>query len=109
MLALYAQSCILANTTDMKRMQIRYTLGRKLDDEPYHIATVRSPLTRGLVSRFDDIRDEIVESFKDYIPLTKGEFVNRRKREWLHSAFVARLDDYQRVSDSDAHCMPYEQ
>ncbi|KAF9453726.1 cytochrome P450 [Macrolepiota fuliginosa MF-IS2] len=52
--------------------QNRYTLGRRFDDIPYHVATVRSPLTRNLVSRFDDIRDEIVESFKDYIPLKEG-------------------------------------
>lgn len=52
-------------------MQSRYTLGRKFDDVPYHVATVRSPLTRSLVGRFDDIRDEIVESFNDYIPITE--------------------------------------
>ncbi|KXN83236.1 Ent-kaurene oxidase [Leucoagaricus sp. SymC.cos] len=51
--------------------QTRYTLGRSVDDDPYHVTTIRSPLTRNLVSRFDDIRDEIVESFKDYVPLTE--------------------------------------
>ncbi|KAF9453730.1 cytochrome P450 [Macrolepiota fuliginosa MF-IS2] len=51
--------------------QTRYTLGRRPDDDPYHVATIRTPLTRNLSSRFDDIRDEIVESFKDYIPLTE--------------------------------------
>ncbi|KAJ3557279.1 hypothetical protein NP233_g11785 [Leucocoprinus birnbaumii] len=49
----------------------KYIFGQRFFDEPFHIATVRSPITRNLISRFDDIRDEIVESFTDYIPPTK--------------------------------------
>jgi len=52
-------------------MQTKYTLGRRFDDDPYHVATVRSPMTRNLAYRFEDIRDEIVESFNDYIPVTE--------------------------------------
>jgi len=55
---------------------MKYSIGPQVDDEPFHIMTVRSPVTRNLISRFDDIRDEIVESFKEYIPLTEG------KLEW---------------------------
>ena len=52
---------------------MRYSISPQVDDDPFHIAAVRSPVTRNLISRFDDIRDEIVESFKDYIPLTEGK------------------------------------
>ena len=52
---------------------MKYSVGSRTNDEPFHITAVRSPVTRNLVSRFDDIRDEIVESFKEYIPLTEGK------------------------------------
>lgn len=108
MLALCA-SHALANAIGTKRLQTHYTLGRKLDDDPYHIATVRSPLTRGLVGGFDDIVDEIVESFKDYIPVTKGAPIKWWQRQQFRLVFVDRLDCCQCVSDSDAHCLSYEQ
>jgi hypothetical protein len=37
---------------------------------PHHITTIRSSVTRNLGVKFEDIRDEVVESFKTYIPLT---------------------------------------
>jgi hypothetical protein len=43
-------------------------------DEPFHINTVRSSITRNLITRFDDIRSDIVQSFDDYVPQTKGIF-----------------------------------
>lgn len=54
-------------------MHVRYTLGRRPDDDCYHITTIRSPLTRNLTNKFDELRDEIVEAFKEYIPLTEGK------------------------------------
>lgn len=53
-------------------MHVKYTLQRKPGDDCYHIVTIRGPLTRHLVSKFDEIRDEIVESFAEYIPLAEG-------------------------------------
>ncbi|KAL9712299.1 hypothetical protein Ac2012v2_003533 [Leucoagaricus gongylophorus] len=50
-----------------ERIQNQYTLGQKHNDDRYHITTIRSLLTRNIVSRFDDIHDEIIESFKCYI------------------------------------------
>jgi len=52
---------------------MKHSIGPQVDDEPFHIMAIRSPVTRNLISRFDDIRDEIVESFKEYIPLTEGK------------------------------------
>lgn len=51
--------------------QIQYTLGKAIADDQYHTATVRSPLTRNLAVRFDDVKDEIAEAFKFYIPISE--------------------------------------
>jgi hypothetical protein len=49
-----------------------YTLGPDLHHDPYHVAIVRTSLTRNLGMRFLDIQDEIAASFADLIPATKG-------------------------------------
>jgi len=58
-------------TSGSQAIQTKYTLGSVLDD-PYHIMTVKSSLTRSIASRFDVIIDEVTESFKTYIPITEG-------------------------------------
>lgn len=88
---------------DMKRFQMRYTLGRAFDDSPYHIAVIRSPLTRNLSNRFDDIRDEIVESFKDHIPATEGEVYLRQTGGLLIYAVGHRMDRCPCIFYSHAH------
>lgn len=61
----------LSLTVDVSQaIQTKYTLGSVLDD-PYHIMTVKSSLTRNIASGFDVIIDEITESFKTYIPITE--------------------------------------
>ncbi|KAF9486888.1 cytochrome P450 [Pleurotus eryngii] len=57
-------------------LQIEYILGRDVADNHYHIEVVRSALTRSLVARFGDIRDEIVAAFNDNIPSKPGEWVS---------------------------------
>lgn len=52
---------------------MEYTFGLSVQNDPYHISTVRSPLTRNLAAKFDDLKDEIIEAFTDYIPPTKGK------------------------------------
>ncbi|KAF7777679.1 hypothetical protein Agabi119p4_3751 [Agaricus bisporus var. burnettii] len=51
-------------------MQIKYTMGKALAEDQYHIGTVRSSITRNLAVRFDEIKDEIQESWMKYIPPT---------------------------------------
>ncbi|KAL9714650.1 hypothetical protein Ac2012v2_001309 [Leucoagaricus gongylophorus] len=51
-------------------LQVKYTMGN-IHDNPYHIMTVKSSLTKNIASRFDVIKDEITESFKTYIPITE--------------------------------------
>jgi hypothetical protein len=58
--------------TFFKSIQSDYTMGRELQDNPFHVATVRSPLTRNLAIRFPDVQDEIASAFNDFIPPTEG-------------------------------------
>ncbi|KDR66030.1 hypothetical protein GALMADRAFT_162272 [Galerina marginata CBS 339.88] len=53
-------------------IQTDYTLGRQVRVDTYHIGIVRTPLTRNLAIRFDDITDEISCAFNDLIPLEKN-------------------------------------
>jgi hypothetical protein len=53
-------------------LQTRYTLGRGCERDPYHPAVIRTSLTRNVGHRFPDVRDEIVCSFANLIPL-QGE------------------------------------
>ncbi|EPS94649.1 hypothetical protein FOMPIDRAFT_1169461 [Fomitopsis schrenkii] len=55
-------------TTDA--LQVNYTLGPAIMTNPYHIAIVRSNLTRALGGVFPELRDEIIHSFKAVIPET---------------------------------------
>lgn len=41
--------------------------------DPYHIAVVRGPMTRGILSRFHDIKDEIVHSCRELLPVSDGK------------------------------------
>ncbi|OBZ66897.1 Ent-kaurene oxidase [Grifola frondosa] len=51
-------------------LQFQYTLGPSIHHNQYHVPIVRSQLTRNLAGLFPEIRDEIVASFMDAIPLT---------------------------------------
>jgi len=49
-------------------------MGKHLRQEKFHIATVRTPMTRNLGVKFFDIKDEIETAFLDIIPPNdKGE------------------------------------
>ncbi|KAF9468819.1 cytochrome P450 [Collybia nuda] len=52
-------------------IQTDYTLGPEIHHDPWHVGTVRSPLTRNLGIRFSDIQDEIEVSFADLVPKTR--------------------------------------
>ncbi|KAF9453725.1 cytochrome P450 [Macrolepiota fuliginosa MF-IS2] len=52
-------------------LHAEYTFGSGLFVHPYHIATVRSQITHNLGARFEDIRDEIVQSFNDCVSSTE--------------------------------------
>ncbi|KAG6848382.1 hypothetical protein H0H93_000731, partial [Arthromyces matolae] len=52
-------------------LQLLYTVGPEIINS-YHVDVVRSSLTRNFVERFPDVQDEIVMTFKEYIPSTEG-------------------------------------
>jgi hypothetical protein len=41
-------------------------------EDPYHITTLRSPLTRNLAMKFDDINDEAMHAMKENLDTSKG-------------------------------------
>ena len=49
---------------------LKYTLSDKIHHNPYHVAVIRNHLTRQLVAVFPDIRDEIVLSFEELLPMS---------------------------------------
>ncbi|PPQ65601.1 hypothetical protein CVT26_000550 [Gymnopilus dilepis] len=56
--------------------QSDYMIGPQIRTDPYHVAIVRTPLTRNLGSRFDDIKDEISTGFRDLIPAKDDEWTS---------------------------------
>ncbi|KAJ3755699.1 cytochrome P450 [Lentinula raphanica] len=56
-------------------MQSDYTLGKPARVDAYHIDVVRTPLTRNLGAKFDELRDEIKASFADEIPAKEMEWI----------------------------------
>ncbi|KAF7290190.1 hypothetical protein MIND_01332600 [Mycena indigotica] len=50
-------------------VQSRITMGHEVIDNPYHLAVVRTTLTRNLHARFPDVRDEIVCGFDEIVGL----------------------------------------
>lgn len=53
-------------------------IGKPIRTDPYHVSIVRTPLTRNLGSRFEDIADEIQAAFSEIIPATEnGEILSK--------------------------------
>ncbi|KAF8825453.1 hypothetical protein HHX47_DHR7000510 [Lentinula edodes] len=49
-------------------LQVEYTLSKEVVLHPYHVAIVRTPITRNIATRFAEVRDEMVSAFADLIP-----------------------------------------
>ncbi|THU78323.1 cytochrome P450 [Dendrothele bispora CBS 962.96] len=52
-------------------LQVDYTIGKAQRMHLYHVNVVRNSLTRNIATRFSDVRDEIITSFADQIPVTE--------------------------------------
>ena len=50
-------------------LNTRYTLGDEVHDKPYHIAVIRSQLTRNIGRMYPEIRDEVVIAFDEVLDL----------------------------------------
>ncbi|KAF8905861.1 hypothetical protein CPB84DRAFT_569930 [Gymnopilus junonius] len=64
----------IRRANESQTLQADYTLGKQVQQDIYHISTIRTTLTRNLEVRFPDVKDEIIASFKDVIPV---------KDEWI--------------------------
>ncbi|TFK66282.1 cytochrome P450 [Pluteus cervinus] len=56
--------------------QIEFTLGKGVKEVPYHVGTVRTPLTRNMAHRFLEVQDEIAASFSDHVPAKEDEWLS---------------------------------
>ncbi|KAJ3514884.1 hypothetical protein NLJ89_g2107 [Agrocybe chaxingu] len=59
-----------------KLVQLDYMIGRPIRIDPYHVAVVRTTLTRNIGIRFLDILDEIITAFSEVIPAGEGEWAS---------------------------------
>ncbi|KAK7047214.1 hypothetical protein VNI00_006880 [Paramarasmius palmivorus] len=55
-------------------LKARYTISPMIHTNPYHVEVIRTPLTRNINVRFDDIRDEIIAAFSDHITTQDHEW-----------------------------------
>jgi hypothetical protein len=56
----------------LQLLQLQYILGPEIAFDPYHVAVVRTPLTRNIGIKFPDIQDEIAVGFAEHMPMTEG-------------------------------------
>ncbi|KAL5483395.1 hypothetical protein ACEPAI_8626 [Sanghuangporus weigelae] len=54
-----------------------FTMGRLIDNDMYHVAIVRSQLTRNIAALFDGIKEEIALGFDEGINASGSEWVSR--------------------------------
>ncbi|KAF8075266.1 cytochrome P450 [Lyophyllum atratum] len=57
-----------------EQLQVPYTLGASVSQDPYHIPIVRTLLTRNLPALFPAVYEEVVAAFNDVIPLQENEW-----------------------------------
>ncbi|KIJ13842.1 hypothetical protein PAXINDRAFT_80222 [Paxillus involutus ATCC 200175] len=55
-------------------LNLEYTLGHDVHHNPYHVAIIRSQLTRNLGILYTDLRDEIVTAFEEILDLRGNEW-----------------------------------
>lgn len=88
--------------------QAEYTFGPGLDAHPHHVAAIRSQINRNMVSGYDDLKDEVVEVFKEYIPQGKDwvgvpaystflRFITRTTNRYLVGLPLCRNTNYLNV------------
>ncbi|KAF7367736.1 hypothetical protein MSAN_00837500 [Mycena sanguinolenta] len=79
-------------------VQAKFTMGRELAENNYHLDLVRTSLTRNLHNCFPDVRDEIICAFDDVLQLQGSG------AEQLYSALTIQHEFLRmEVSPSSAH------
>lgn len=59
----------------VQTLQFDLAVGPEIHVDLYHVAVVRTLLTRNLGARFPDVQDEITGAFVDYIPAKNGKHI----------------------------------
>ena len=70
--------CLDKLLTDTQSLQVDYTFGPNIRENPYHIPLIRLRLTQELPLLVPEFYDEVVSACNDLIPITEGERLNRQ-------------------------------
>ncbi|KAF7367733.1 hypothetical protein MSAN_00837200 [Mycena sanguinolenta] len=73
-------------------VQAKFTMGRELAENNYHLDLVRTSLTRNLHNCFPDVRDEIICAFDDVLQLQGSEWKSHPVLPTM-MAIVARVSN----------------
>ena len=71
---------ILHLLTDTQQLQVDYTLGQNIRENPYHIPIVRLQLTKALPLLVPEVYDEVVMACNEFIPITEGKRPNHQNK-----------------------------
>ena len=56
-------------TITLQLLQVKYTFGLEVQEQPYHVQVVRDHLRRNISQLFPEVFEEIRLSFDDIVPL----------------------------------------
>ncbi|KXN87021.1 Ent-kaurene oxidase [Leucoagaricus sp. SymC.cos] len=62
-------------TSASQNNQAGYTFGKGLLEDPYHLTTIYGPATRNLETKFNDINDEVIHSFEEYLKCPDQDWI----------------------------------
>lgn len=90
-------------------IQMDYTMGPQLRQDPYHFAIIQSTLTRNLVQCFPELQEEIVTAFAEHIPAsedwtpitalpTMTEIISRTSNRLLVGLPICRNPEYRALN-----------
>ena len=68
----------------MQNTQAEYTFGAELLKDPYHVTTIRGPVTRNITAKLHDMDEETIHSLQEYLPAGQGLFVRPSARTLAH-------------------------
>ncbi|KIK55510.1 hypothetical protein GYMLUDRAFT_62472 [Collybiopsis luxurians FD-317 M1] len=74
------------NDCGKQALAVDYTLTKQVASDPYHVAIVRTPLTRNIAAGFGEIREEMELAFAEYLAVVKNgarrTFEHEHKYVW---------------------------
>ncbi|KAF5315411.1 hypothetical protein D9619_007341 [Psilocybe cf. subviscida] len=92
-------------------LQTDYMIGPQIRTDPFHVAVVRTTLTRNLTSRFEDLTDELSAAFAELIPTewirlpvmsTVRQVVCRTSNRLFVGLPLCRVPEYRKLHEQMA-------